>query len=327
MLRFSRACFSPSCRCGHLAMQRAGPGARNTCFPKSASDISCRSATAPGCCSTPSIRWRTVRMAIAWTTMPGRCFSRRRLPGTARRGWPTTLTARFAAFIQHAWNPDTGRFRNFMSYDRRWLEPSGSEDSHGRTLWALADHAAAETDPARRRWAAALFRTALPAVRNFTSPRAWAFSLLGLDAYCAQNGGDAFAEDVRRELADRLLSLLSSDGERGLALVRGPARLRQCAPAAGADPDRPGDKYPGLCRGGSSIAALADVPADDGVRLLPAGRHRKFWPAPRSAQGVRSTARRGLGGDFRLSRGRPGRRQRRMVDGSAARLRLVPRRK
>src|SRR5258708_9694471 len=44
-----------------------------------------------------------------------------------------TITARFAAFIQHAWNPNTRRFRNFMSYDRQWLEESGSEDSHGRT--------------------------------------------------------------------------------------------------------------------------------------------------------------------------------------------------
>ncbi|MGH7004455.1 MAG: glycosyltransferase family 4 protein, partial [Alphaproteobacteria bacterium] len=46
------------------------------------------------------------------------------------------LTARLAAFVQHAWNPDTRRFRNFMSFDRSWLEESGSEDSHGRTLWA-----------------------------------------------------------------------------------------------------------------------------------------------------------------------------------------------
>ena len=66
-----------------------------------------------------------------------------------------TLTGRFASFIQHAWNPDTGRFRNFMSYDRRWLEPSGSEDSHGRTLWALAECADKDTDPSRRCWAAA----------------------------------------------------------------------------------------------------------------------------------------------------------------------------
>jgi hypothetical protein len=121
-----------------------------------------------------------------------------------------TRTARFAAFIQHAWNPDTGRFRNFMSYDRRWLEPSGSEDSHGRTLWALADHAGAHPSSARRRWAAALFRTALPAVQQFTSPRAWAFSLLGLNAHCARVNEDAFARGLRIELADRLLAMLSA---------------------------------------------------------------------------------------------------------------------
>src|SRR5712691_6098155 len=112
--------------------------------------------------------------------------------------------------IQHAWNPDTRRFRNFRSYDRRWLEESGSEDSHGRTLWALAECAREDTDPSRRRWAAALFKTALPAVEEFSSPRAWAFSLLGLDAYCTLVGGDLFANRVRRLLADRLMSLFSA---------------------------------------------------------------------------------------------------------------------
>jgi hypothetical protein len=121
-----------------------------------------------------------------------------------------TMTTRFAAFIQHAWNPDTRRFRNFMSYDRRWLEESGSEDSHGRTLWALAECAREDTDPSRRRWAAALFKTALAAVEEFSSPRAWAFSLLGLDAYCTLVGGDLFANRVRRLLADRLMSLFSA---------------------------------------------------------------------------------------------------------------------
>jgi hypothetical protein len=121
-----------------------------------------------------------------------------------------TMTARFAAFIQHAWNPDTRRFRNFMSYDRRWLEEAGSEDSHGRTLWALAECACEDADPSRRRWAAALFKTALPAVETFSSPRAWAFSLLALDAYCTLVGGDLFANRLRRILADRLMSLFSA---------------------------------------------------------------------------------------------------------------------
>jgi hypothetical protein len=123
---------------------------------------------------------------------------------------PETLTTRFASFIQHAWNPDNGRFRNFMSYDRRWLEESGSEDSHARTLWALADHAQTGADPSRRRWALALFSAALPAVQTFTSPRAWAFSLLGLDAYCEHHRGNAFAEQLRGQLANRLLAHLSA---------------------------------------------------------------------------------------------------------------------
>ena len=132
------------------------------------------------------------------------------LPNSGDAQLSEAITARFAAFIQHAWNPDTRRFRNFMSYDRRWLEESGSEDSHGRTLWALAECARKDTDPSRRRWAAALFKTALPAVEEFSSPRAWAFSLLGLDAYCTLVGGDHLANRVRRLLADRLMSLFSA---------------------------------------------------------------------------------------------------------------------
>jgi glycosyltransferase involved in cell wall biosynthesis len=123
---------------------------------------------------------------------------------------PDTVTSRFAAFIQHAWNPDTGRFRNFMSYDRRWLEEAGSEDSHGRTLWALGECARHDRDPSRRRWATGLFKTALPGVEEFTSPRAWAFTLLALDAYGGVVAGDLFANRMRGLLAERLMTMLAA---------------------------------------------------------------------------------------------------------------------
>jgi len=116
------------------------------------------------------------------------------------------LTVRFAAFLQHAWNPDTHRFRNFMSYDRRWLEAQGSEDSHGRALWALGECARCDPDASRRTWAAALFKTALPTTEHFRSPRAWAFTLLGLDAYCAVVVGDLTASRLREHFSDRLVS-------------------------------------------------------------------------------------------------------------------------
>ena len=120
------------------------------------------------------------------------------------------LTTRLAAFLQHAWNPEKKRFRNFLSFDRRWLEDVGSEDSHGRALWALGECARHDVTLSRRRWAATLFAEALPAVEHFSSPRAWAFTLLGLDAYCAAAAADSHAGTLRRLLGDRLMSLMRS---------------------------------------------------------------------------------------------------------------------
>jgi len=120
------------------------------------------------------------------------------------------LTARLAAFLQHAWNPATKRFRNFMSFGRVWLEESGSEDSHGRTLWALGECARSDTSPSRRQWARDLFHAALPAAEDFSSPRAWAFSLLGLHAYRNVVPAHALAARLQCLLADRLMSALAS---------------------------------------------------------------------------------------------------------------------
>jgi glycosyltransferase involved in cell wall biosynthesis len=121
---------------------------------------------------------------------------------------PDATTTRFAAFIEHAWNEDTGRFRNFMSFDRRWLETTGSEDSHGRTLWALGEFVKSRGGATRPVWADALFTKAMPAAEDFASPRAWAFTLLGLDAWCETIQGDLRARRLRICLADRLMTEL-----------------------------------------------------------------------------------------------------------------------
>jgi glycosyltransferase involved in cell wall biosynthesis len=123
---------------------------------------------------------------------------------------PDTLTSRFAAFLQHAWNPDTRRFRNFMGFDRRWHGDLGSEDCHGRALWALGECAQSDRDRSRRQWAATLFAEALPAAERFCSPRAWSFTLLGLDAYCAAVAQDADARRVQVLLANKLLATLAA---------------------------------------------------------------------------------------------------------------------
>src|SRR5690606_23545360 len=42
----------------------------------------------------------------------------------------------YLSYIHHMQKED-GKFRNFLSYDRQFLEKEGSEDSFGRTIWAL----------------------------------------------------------------------------------------------------------------------------------------------------------------------------------------------
>jgi hypothetical protein len=123
---------------------------------------------------------------------------------------PEELAGRFAAFVQHAWNPQAKRFRNFMGFDRRWTEDFGSEDSHGRALWALGECARSDPNASRGKWAASLFLAALPAVQSFSSPRSWAFTLLGLASYGEALGLDPGARELRHQLAERLMTLLSS---------------------------------------------------------------------------------------------------------------------
>jgi glycosyltransferase involved in cell wall biosynthesis len=119
----------------------------------------------------------------------------------------SALSARYLAFVSHAFDRSTGRFRNFLSYARHWLEPCGSEDSHGRALWALGAVVGRMGDPGRQSLAGDLFHAAIPAVTTFTSPRAWAYVLLGIDEYLRVFQGDSVAEARREEIANRLLGL------------------------------------------------------------------------------------------------------------------------
>ena len=114
------------------------------------------------------------------------------------------LTSIYAAFLQNAFDAGLGRFRNFMSYRRDWIGEIGSEDSHGRALWALGTCIGRSTRDGLRSWAAELFEKALPAVQSFTSPRAWAFTIIGLHKYLHTLSGDLMANQLRGELAQRL---------------------------------------------------------------------------------------------------------------------------
>jgi glycosyltransferase involved in cell wall biosynthesis len=117
------------------------------------------------------------------------------------------LSSRYFAFVWYAFNTETRRFRNFMSYQRNWLEKNGSDDSHGRTLWALGTVLGRSNTPALQSMAGWVFEKALPAILKTTSPRAWAFALIGIDEYLHRFAGDRRVTQTREELAGRLLRL------------------------------------------------------------------------------------------------------------------------
>lgn len=118
-----------------------------------------------------------------------------------------TLASRYLAFVSHAFNRPLGRFRNFMSHSRLWQEEQGSEDSHGRALWALGTVVGCSADPGRHSLAGELFHAALPAVDGFSSPRAWAFALLGIEQYLRAFDGDRNVQAAGRAIAARLVGL------------------------------------------------------------------------------------------------------------------------
>ena len=125
------------------------------------------------------------------------------------------LASRYLAFLWHAFNPATGRFRNFLSYERQWLEAAGSEDSHGRALWGLGTVLGRSKSADLRGTAGRLFESALPAVLGFKSPRAMAFSALGIQEYLTGFPGDRASMQTMDELAHRLLDIYASNHSAG----------------------------------------------------------------------------------------------------------------
>jgi len=117
------------------------------------------------------------------------------------------LAGHYMAFLNYAYSESTQRFRNFMAFDRQWLEEVGSEDSHGRALWALGTVLGRSNSQGMAGLASRIFSSALPGVQDFKAPRAWAYTILGIHEYLKRFGGDRVAREVLTNLSEELLRL------------------------------------------------------------------------------------------------------------------------
>jgi len=113
--------------------------------------------------------------------------------------------ATYAAFLNYAYDRRKRRFRNFMTFDRRWIDEIGSEDCHGHALWALGLCVAQAGQGSFQMLAAQLFEEALPVAADFTSPRSWAFTLIGINEYLLRLSGDRRANLIRESLTKKLM--------------------------------------------------------------------------------------------------------------------------
>lgn len=90
------------------------------------------------------------------------------------------LVYRYLSFLLYAQN-DSGGFKNFMDYNRNFIETNGSEDCFGRCLWCLGYTINSKNLPANLKnpvWL--MLKKALPNVRNLKFIMGKTYSLLGL---------------------------------------------------------------------------------------------------------------------------------------------------
>jgi len=187
------------------------------------------------------------------------------------------LASRYLAFVSHAFSPTLGRFRNMMSYARNWLEDCGSEDSHGRALWALGAVVGRSSDPGRQSLGGHLFNIAAPAAARFTSPRAWAFTLIGIDEYLRAFRGDSSVQLMQETLARQLLALYRNASEPGwnwfeTIATYSNARLSQALISAG----RYMKNAEMLAVGLESLKWLVEVQTSEDGHFQPIGSNG-FW--------------------------------------------------
>jgi glycosyltransferase involved in cell wall biosynthesis len=183
------------------------------------------------------------------------------------------LCDRYLAFLLHAFDTESGRFRNFLSYDRRWLEQIGSEDAHGRALWGLGAAVGLLNDDRQLPLASTLFKQALPAAEHLTASRAIAFSLIGMHAYLATFSGDSEVRRMRAILAKDLIKRFKAKASEDWVWLEDTlsydnARLPQALILSGQWMQRSDMINMGL----QSLQWLIDIQTDSG-HFVPVGNH------------------------------------------------------
>lgn len=117
------------------------------------------------------------------------------------------LTSLYLGFVRYSWDEKKERFRNFLSFQKNWIDKSFSQDCHGRAVWSLGVCISQSRNDGFSQLATEIFQKALSSVHSFSSPRAWAFAIIGGHNYQKRFPGDRSTQKNMEILANNLMRL------------------------------------------------------------------------------------------------------------------------
>jgi len=109
---------------------------------------------------------------------------------------------RYILYMQN----DNGTFRNFLSFDRSFLDEEGSEDSFGRTIWALGYLLANAPNSSYYESGQSIFLKAIPVFEKLKSIRGIANTIVGISYYLHRNHSDDSMVELLRRLSIKLVN-------------------------------------------------------------------------------------------------------------------------
>jgi glycosyltransferase involved in cell wall biosynthesis len=112
----------------------------------------------------------------------------------------------YVSFLKHS-QTETGHFHNFMSYDRRFQDNHGSDDTLGRCLWGLGTVVRWGPKQQIRALAQDMMDKATPRILEIEAPRAMAYTIIGIDHLLQKFEGASQFRRLLVQLADNLVSL------------------------------------------------------------------------------------------------------------------------
>ncbi len=115
------------------------------------------------------------------------------------------LASRYLSFLRYAFDEESLRFGNYLSYQRTWTKPVATEDVHARAVWGLSHVVAYSSQGGHCSIAADLLDRAIIPTTSFSSPRACAFVILAIQTYLSRYGGASSFRREREVLAQALL--------------------------------------------------------------------------------------------------------------------------